>query len=193
VKQSLQPILDGARRPLLAGVLVALALAFTTGVATADRSGGASASSEVVVERGDRGPAVRRIQAALGVTADGVFGPMTERAVKRFQRRHGLVVDGVVGPQTRAALGLRPFSSRSLRTSPRLPRMLRLIAKCESGGDPTAVSSGGRYRGKYQFSVETWEALGGEGDPAEAPEWLQDRLALKLYRRAGTSPWPNCP
>jgi hypothetical protein len=193
VKQSLQAILDGARRPLMAAVLVALALAFTTGVATADRSGGASASSEVVVERGDRGPAVRRIQAALGLTADGVFGPMTERAVKRFQRSHGLVVDGVVGPQTRAALGLRPFSSRSLRTSPRLPRMLRLIAECESGGDPTAVSAGGRYRGKYQFSMETWEALGGEGDPADAPEWLQDRLALKLYRRAGTSPWPNCP
>jgi hypothetical protein len=193
VKQSLQAILDGARRPLMAAVLVALALAFTTGVATADRSGGASASSEVVVERGDRGPAVRRIQAALGLTADGVFGPMTERAVKRFQRSHGLVVDGVVGPQTRAALGLRPFSSRSLRTSPRLPRMLRLIAECESGGDPTAVSAGGRYRGKYQFSMESWAALGGEGAPADAPEWLQDRLALKLYRRAGTSPWPNCP
>jgi hypothetical protein len=55
------------------------------------------------------------------------------------------------------------------------------------------VSAGGRYRGKYQFSLSTWEAMGGEGDPAEAPEWLQDRIALKLYRRAGTSPWPNCP
>jgi hypothetical protein len=195
VKQSLQPIVHAVRRPLVAGVLVALALACMTEIATADRTGGASASSEVVVERGDRGKAVRSIQAALGVTADGVFGPMTERAVKRFQRRHGLVVDGVVGPQTRAALGLQPFSSRAVRdgSSPRLPRVLRLIAECESGGDPTAVSSGGRYRGKYQFSMDTWEALGGEGDPAEAPEWLQDRLALKLYRRAGTSPWPNCP
>ena len=32
----------------------------------------------------------------------------------------------------------------------------------------------------------------GSGDPADAPEWLQDRLALKLYRQSGTSPWPNC-
>jgi hypothetical protein len=193
VKHSLKPIVHAVRRPLVAGVFVALALACMTGIATADRTGGATASSEVAVERGDRGQAVRRIQAALGVTADGVFGPMTERAVKRFQRRHGLVVDGVVGPQTRAALGLQPFSSRSVRESPRLPHILRRIAECESGGDPTAVSAGGRYRGKYQFSMDTWEALGGEGDPAEAPEWLQDRLALKLYRRAGTSPWPNCP
>jgi hypothetical protein len=164
-----------------------------TDIATADRSGGASASSEVVVKRGDRGEAVRKIQSALGVAADGVFGPQTERAVKRFQRSHGLVVDGVVGPQTRGALGLRPFSSGSLRRGSGLPRILRLIAECESGGDPTAVSAGGRYRGKYQFSMGTWRMMGGEGDPAAAPEWLQDRIALKLYRRAGTSPWPNCP
>ncbi|MGH2805173.1 MAG: transglycosylase family protein [Thermoleophilaceae bacterium] len=192
----MQPTFDAVRWPLVAVAIVALALIGTTGIAAADRSGGASASNEVVVERGDRGPAVRRVQSALGVTADGVFGPLTHRAVRRFQRRHGLMVDGVVGPQTRKALGLRPFRSSSVRRGSRLrglPRVLRRIAECESGGDPTAVSAGGRYRGKYQFSRATWRGLGGEGDPAEAPEWLQDRMALKLYRRAGTSPWPNCP
>jgi hypothetical protein len=191
VNQSLQPIVDAVRRPVLASVLVALALACMTGIATADRSGGASSSSEVMVKRGDRGDAVRRIQSALGVGVDGVFGPQTERAVKRFQRSHGLVADGVVGPQTRSALGLQPFSSRAVGGE--LPRILRLIAECESGGDPTAVSAGGRYRGKYQFSMGTWRNLGGDGDPAAAPEWLQDRLALRLYRLHGTAPWPNCP
>jgi Transglycosylase-like domain/Putative peptidoglycan binding domain len=187
-------VVDAVRRPVVPCLLVALAFACTSGIAAADRTGGASAASEVVVERGDRGSAVRKIQAALGVTADGVFGPLTERAVRRFQRSNGLMVDGVVGPQTRTALGLDPFSSRSLsRGSSSPPRILRLIAECESGGNPTAVSSGGRYRGKYQFSMTTWAAMGGDGDPAAAPEWLQDRIALKLYRRAGTSPWPNCP
>jgi Transglycosylase-like domain/Putative peptidoglycan binding domain len=162
----------------------------------ASASGGASASSEIVVKRGDRGSAVRSIQRQLGIAADGVFGPMTERAVKRFQRRHDLVPDGIVGPLTRGALGLQPFSARSLRRtsgdSLRVPAVLRRIAECESGGNPRAISPGGTYRGKYQFSRSTWHNLGGSGDPADAPEWLQDKLALKLYRQSGTAPWPNC-
>jgi hypothetical protein len=163
-------------------------------VASADRgSATASASSVVVVKRGDRGQAVRSVQRALGIPADGVFGPQTQRAVRQFQRRKGLVVDGVVGPQTRTALGLAPFSSSSVRRrSVSVPRLLQRIAQCESGGNPSAVSPGGTYRGKYQFSRETWRRLGGDGDPADAPEWLQDRMALKLYRQSGTSPWPSC-
>ncbi|MET0615269.1 MAG: transglycosylase family protein [Thermoleophilaceae bacterium] len=162
----------------------------------ASASGGASASSDIIVKRGNRGDAVRSIQRQLGLTVDGVFGPMTERAVKRFQSRHDLVPDGIVGPLTRGALGLKPFSARSLRraTSPsvRIPAVLSRIAECESGGNPRAISPGGTYRGKYQFSRSTWHNLGGAGDPADAPEWLQDRLALKLYRQSGTAPWPNC-
>jgi Transglycosylase-like domain/Putative peptidoglycan binding domain len=183
-------------RKSFAFAAVAIALMCTAEIAAADSTGGASAASEVVVKRGDRGDAVRKVQSALGVGADGVFGPLTERAVKRFQRSNGLLVDGIVGPQTRAALGLDPFSRSGVVRGSRstsLPRILVRIAECESGGNPAALSPSGRYRGKFQFSMSTWRQMGGEGDPAEAPEWLQDQIALKLYRRAGTSPWPNCP
>jgi hypothetical protein len=74
----------------------------------------------------------------------------------------------------------------------RIPAALRRIAECESGGNPRAVSPGGRYRGKYQFSRATWRHLGGTGDPADAPESVQDRIALKLFKKSGSAPWPNC-
>ncbi|MFN8109555.1 MAG: transglycosylase family protein [Thermoleophilia bacterium] len=69
---------------------------------------------------------------------------------------------------------------------------LASIAQCESGGNPRAVSPSGQYRGKYQFSIATWQAIGGSGDPIDAPEAEQDRLALKLYLTAGPGQWPVC-
>jgi hypothetical protein len=69
---------------------------------------------------------------------------------------------------------------------------LDAIAACESGGDPTAVSSDGSYRGKYQFDYGTWESVGGSGDPAQAPEQEQDYRAALLYSQSGSSPWPVC-
>lgn len=53
-----------------------------------------------------RGDAIRRLQEALGVEADGTYGPETEAAVKHYQSSHGLEVDGVVGPETWKALGI---------------------------------------------------------------------------------------
>ncbi len=69
---------------------------------------------------------------------------------------------------------------------------LEAIASCESGGDPTIVSSDGSYRGKYQFTYETWASVGGSGDPAAAPEAEQDYRAALLYAGSGSSPWPVC-
>jgi hypothetical protein len=69
---------------------------------------------------------------------------------------------------------------------------LEAIGACESGGDPTAVSSDGAYRGKYQFDYGTWESVGGSGDPAAAPEAEQDYRAALLYSESGSSPWPVC-
>lgn len=66
------------------------------------------------------------------------------------------------------------------------------IAACESGGNPSAVSADGQYRGKYQFDQQTWASVGGSGDPAAAPEAEQDQRAAMLQARAGSSPWPNC-
>ena len=120
----------------------------------------------------------------------------TARAVRSFQSSHGLTVDGIVGPQTSAALGLGGAATATA-SAPRAAAgapsgTLQRIAQCESGGNPSAVSADGQYRGKYQFSRATWRAMGGTGDPAQAPEAEQDQRAAALLAQAGTSPWPVC-
>jgi len=50
--------------------------------------------------KGSSGEAVKQIQQALGIPADGYFGNQTEDAVKKFQTAQELPVDGVVGPRT---------------------------------------------------------------------------------------------
>jgi peptidoglycan hydrolase-like protein with peptidoglycan-binding domain len=144
---------------------------------------------------------VRALQQKLGVGADGVYGPKTRAALRRFQRAHGLTADGVAGPQTLAALGIGASAPKTEvaaeQSSTAAPdgdaaATLQRIAQCESGGNPSAVSADGTYRGKYQFNRETWRAMGASGDPADAPEAEQDRVAAALLAQRGTAPWPVC-
>lgn len=69
------------------------------------------------------------------------------------------------------------------------------LAQCESGGDPTAVDSAGGYHGLYQFSVTTWESIGGSGLPSEASPGEQTSRARALYETVDgnwRSQWPQC-
>jgi putative chitinase len=56
------------------------------------------------LRRGMEGEDVKRMQKALGLDADGVFGPGTVTAVKKWQRANGLEADGIVGPRTQAKM-----------------------------------------------------------------------------------------
>jgi hypothetical protein len=76
-------------------------------------------------------------------------------------------------------------------SAPSASPALEAIAACESGGDPTTDTGNGFY-GKYQFTLETWAAVGGTGNPAQASEAEQDRRAAALYAQSGSSPWPVC-
>ncbi len=54
----------------------------------------------VPVRSGQKGEPVRAVQELAGVSADGTFGPATEKAVRAFQERVHLSADGIVGPHT---------------------------------------------------------------------------------------------
>jgi hypothetical protein len=189
-------------RGALTAALLGLSVA-ATGALAAPASKPAAAPASAVAAAG-----VKAAQAKLGITADGIAGPQTRRAVKAFQRRSGLAADGVLGPATLAALGVRSAgaataggagvaaaSGGAAATAARsagASSLLESIALCESGGDPTAVSPSGAYRGKYQFSRATWKGLGGKGDPAAATEAEQDARAEQLMSEQGPSAWPTC-
>jgi hypothetical protein len=73
------------------------------------------------------------------------------------------------------------------------------LRQCEASGNYAAVSSGGRFRGAYQFDQATWDLIARQSfphlvgvDPAKASPADQDAVALALYRIRGTSPWPRC-
>ena len=53
-----------------------------------------------VLRKGCRGEGVKMMQEALGIGADGIFGPGTERKLKEWQSSKGLVADGIAGPAT---------------------------------------------------------------------------------------------
>jgi peptidoglycan hydrolase-like protein with peptidoglycan-binding domain len=96
-------------------VAVAAAIAAPASSVAAGGGGGGSASGvggpsapsgQRLLTRGSQGADVAVVQRALGIGADGVYGPGTAAAVTSFQSSHGLAVDDIVGPYTRGALGL---------------------------------------------------------------------------------------
>jgi len=83
-----------------------LAFVLSVGVLSAD----AAYMHSVTLMQGSSGAQVASLQATLGVSADGSFGPITKAAVVAFQLANGLVADGVVGPMTGAVLSGVPSS-----------------------------------------------------------------------------------
>ena len=65
------------------------------------------------------------------------------------------------------------------------------LAQCESGGNPKTNTGNGFY-GMYQFTLETWQSLGGTGYPHEADAATQTAMAKKLQAQAGWGQWPGC-
>jgi hypothetical protein len=103
------------------------------------------------------------------------------------EKRTAMPITQVIAVGTKA----RPAVQRSTGTSADGLNWPAL-ARCESGGNPRAVSSSGAYRGLYQFSMGTWHGVGGSGDPIDASPDEQTYRAKILYSRSGRSPWPVC-
>ena len=70
-----------------------------------------------MIKLGSSGDNVKALQTKLGLTPDGDFGPVTEKAVKAWQEKNGLTADGIVGDSTWSKLGLGATVPNTLNTS----------------------------------------------------------------------------
>jgi putative chitinase len=68
----------------------------------------------MILKVGSKGEDVKKLQAKLGLGADGVFGSGTEAAVKKWQTSNGLTADGIVGEGTWSKM----FGEKQLITEP---------------------------------------------------------------------------
>jgi putative chitinase len=72
----------------------------------------------MLLKVGSRGEEVKQLQAKLGLSADGVFGPGTEKEVKKWQIENDLTPDGLVGKGTWAKMFGESTTPTSVITEP---------------------------------------------------------------------------
>jgi hypothetical protein len=65
------------------------------------------------------------------------------------------------------------------------------LAQCESGGN-WATNTGNGYYGGLQFSLSTWQAVGGTGLPSDHSRETQIHFGQILQARSGWGQWPHC-
>ena len=122
--------------------------------------GGGSASTSSTGSSPSRA-VTTAVQQKLGLSADGVYGPLSRAAVKTFQAKHGLTVDGIVGPATMAALGIGSSGS----------------TQRENGVNSEAGSKGPAPSRDVTIAVQ--QKLGLSADGVYGP---QSRAAVKAFQ-----------
>jgi len=134
-----------------------------------------------VVQAGQQG---ERTVVFATVTVDGVETQATELS--------NTVAVAPVSKIVESGTKARPVATASASLGSAPAGVWASLAQCESGGNPAAVSASGTYYGLYQFSIGTWNAVGGSGLPSQATAAEQTMRAQILQSRSGWGQWPAC-
>ena len=146
---------------------------------------------------------LRRREIAVGVVVVVVLGI----ALVAYLVLGGGSGDGDSGSQeaaadttaTTAAAGATPSatvpdtdpSEYVASMSPQRVETFNSIAMCESSGDWSADTGNGFYGG-LQFTLDSWELVGGSGNPADTSQDEQIMRGSLLQSRQGWVAWPRC-
>ena len=119
-----------------------------------------------LLKRGLTGEPVRLLQEKLGVDADGIFGPGTDKALRDYQKDNGLAVDGIAGPDTFAQMGL--YELVMLRVGSRGACVKKLQQALDIGDD------GIFGKGTEKAVIAFQESKGLDADGYVGPETLAE-------------------
>ncbi len=187
-----QPSSPRRRTKVAVGLSLATALA-ATGITVALAQGDDTPVNQEAVAIADE-----RFDATPDAQRDAWLTQVGDYVEQENTRQYAVAVYGnlanwhAVGQYADALAAQAAAASASSYSGSTGSSSLDAIRACESGGDYGAVSSSGTYRGAYQFDYQTWQAVGGSGDPAAASPAEQDMRAQMLYEQSGSSPWPVC-
>ncbi|MGH7393189.1 MAG: peptidoglycan-binding domain-containing protein, partial [Candidatus Rokuibacteriota bacterium] len=122
----------------------------------------------ILLKTGTSGEAVKKLQRALGLAADGQFGPATEKAVRDYQQKNGLAVDGMAGPQTLARLQLFTEITEEIVERSQVPAsMVEAPVPAE-----TPAKSEAPTRRSIWDTVKSFFGRGESGAPAVDDAWV---------------------
>lgn len=180
-----------SRRALATGL--AIALAILTAVALASASGGPDLAGAAVPEPSapaedlSARAALRPTLADVEEIAEAIAPPTTTTTVPPPTT----TTTTSTAPAPPPPPPPPPTVSGTGYSDPGNPAAWDRLAQCESGGN-WAISTGNGYYGGLQFSLSSWQAVGGTGYPHEHSRETQIAMGQRLWQQGGWAHWPGC-
>jgi hypothetical protein len=126
---------------------------------------------------------VNRIAAIIGTTVGIAFGVIDHEALAHVKGCHSRKCDRRISAKRHRLFWVHRFQEKS----PWERTWARCISFHESGNRPIARASG--HWGYFQWSLATWHAAGGSGNP-ETHSWSEQAVrAIRWAHIAGSSQW----
>jgi len=169
----------------LMGVALPVVLVAATSAFAAD--GGAPTTAVANAPVGDHAPVEARAASAAVPFRDAA--PATPAALAAPPATPPSTV--APPPPPAPAVAPTPPPVRRAVGDPNDPAAWDRLARCESGGNWT-TNTGNGYYGGLQFSLSSWQAVGGTGYPHEASRDAQIEMGKRLYASGGWKHWPAC-
>lgn len=186
-----------ARRALTMSLSALVAVAAPIGLVAAT-SGGPDLSA---VREAETGTTVIEQIRALGESSPVLYEALVESVPATPAEPVQITTTTTVAPTTTTtappppppppAPAPQPVASGTGYNDPANPAAWDRLAQCEANGN-WHINTGNGYYGGLQFSIGSWQAVGGTGYPHEHSRETQIAMGQRLHAQGGWKHWPAC-